>query len=76
MCSWFSEDLSTPISFKPIKDYSLDNLLYIWAFLCLQKNLMKGPCFDRESIHSQFHTNNRSNKAAELRYTFQEHFPI
>ena len=37
---------------------------------------MKGPCFDRESMHSQFHTNNRSSKAAELRYTFQEHFPI
>ena len=34
MCSWLSEDLSTPISFKPIKDYSLDNLLYIEAFLC------------------------------------------
>ena len=39
MCSWLREDLSTPISFKPIKDYSLDNLLYIAAFLCFAKML-------------------------------------
>ena len=42
----------------------------------LLKYFMKGPCFDRESMHSQFHTYNRSSKAAKLRYTFQEHFPI
>ena len=56
MCSWLPEDLSTPISFKPIKDYSLDNLLYIAAFLCFEKYFMKGPRFDRESMHSQFLT--------------------
>ena len=39
MCSWLPEDLSTPISFKPIKDYSLDNLLYIAAYLCFAKIL-------------------------------------
>ena len=39
MCSWLREDLSTPIPFKPIKDYSLDNLLYITAFLCFAKIL-------------------------------------
>ena len=41
MCSWLPEDLSTPISVKPIKDYSLDNLLYIAAFVCLLKYIMK-----------------------------------
>ena len=39
MCFWLPEDLSTPISFKPIKDYSLDNLLYIAAYLCFAKIL-------------------------------------
>ena len=42
----------------------------------LLKYFMKGPRFDRESMHSQFLTNNRNSKAAKLRYTFQEHFPI
>ena len=65
MCSWLSEALSTPISFKPIKDYILDNLLYIAAFLCFAKYLMKGPRFDRESMHSQLLTNNRNSKEAE-----------
>ena len=45
MCSWFPEDLSTPISFKPIKDYSLDNLLYIGAFLCFAKILYERTMF-------------------------------
>ena len=45
MCSWFREDLSTPISFKPIKDYSLDNLLYIGAFLCFAKKLDERTMF-------------------------------
>ena len=42
----------------------------------LLKYFMKGPCFDRESMPGQFLTYNRNSKEAELRYTFQEHFPI
>ena len=42
----------------------------------LQKYIMKGPRFDRDGMHSQFLTYNRNSKEAEIRYTFQEHFPI
>ena len=45
MCSWFPEDLSTPISFKPIKDYSLDNLLYVGTFLYFAKILYERTMF-------------------------------